>query len=240
MCLLTWSAAMPIWQQGGRGPLKSFFQPRQGRFCLAHALLINRRGVMPPLQGGPCSCVQDQFTVRATEALQAAHERAVQAGHAQLEPLHLLLLLLDERGRQWRGHRSCNPGEGRGPRGPGAPTGGKRTVRGARGQRGADRSGSGDGSRFSPRPRRKADRLKDKYISCEHLLLALAAVDSQAKEVLSLAGATPEVILSATEDVRGTSGGQREPGGYLSALERYGRDLVELARKGKIDPVIGP
>jgi ATP-dependent Clp protease ATP-binding subunit ClpB len=182
---------------------------------------------------------QDQFTVRATEALQAAHERAVQAGHAQLEPLHLLLALLDE-------------GSGNGG-GIVAPILEKAGVR-------ADRLRQLVESELSRRPRvsggqivpasetqqvvaqaeKEADRLKDKYISCEHLLLALAQVDSRAKEILTLAGATPEVLLSAMKGVRGHQRVDSEnPEDTYQALERYGRDLVELARKGKIDPVIG-
>src|SRR5690606_16321539 len=87
---------------------------------------------------------------------------------------------------------------------------------------------------------READRLKDKYISSEHLLLGLIDVPSSAKEVLSIAGVTRDAVLAAMKEIRGTQRvDTQNPEETYQALERYGRDLVELARKGKIDPVIG-
>jgi ATP-dependent Clp protease ATP-binding subunit ClpB len=87
---------------------------------------------------------------------------------------------------------------------------------------------------------KEADRLKDEYVSTEHLLLALAQVKSEARELLTAAGVDHDAILSALKDVRG---GQRvtsqNPENVYQALQRYGRDLVEMARQGKIDPVIG-
>ena len=93
----------------------------------------------------------------------------------------------------------------------------------------------------SPQAQKEADRLKDEYVSTEHLLLALAQVKSEAKEILaSQRASTHDAILDALKDVRG---GQRvtdqNPEDKYQALQRYGRDLVELARQGKIDPVIG-
>jgi ATP-dependent Clp protease ATP-binding subunit ClpB len=87
---------------------------------------------------------------------------------------------------------------------------------------------------------KEADRLKDEYVSTEHLLLALTEVKSEAKDILSAAGVAHTPVLTALKDVRG---GQRvtdqNPEDKYQALERYGRDLVEMARQGKIDPVIG-
>src|SRR5262249_10577553 len=87
---------------------------------------------------------------------------------------------------------------------------------------------------------KEADRLKDEYVSTEHLLLALAQVKSEAREILTAAGVNHDAILNALKDVRG---GQRvtsqNPENVYQALERYGRDLIEAARQGKIDPVIG-
>jgi ATP-dependent Clp protease ATP-binding subunit ClpB len=95
----------------------------------------------------------------------------------------------------------------------------------------------------------EARHMGDEYVSTEHLLLSLAggtgaagtAVDpGEARRVLAAAGATPERILAALEAVRG---GQRVTGPHpeatYQALEKYGRDLTELARRGKLDPVIG-
>jgi ATP-dependent Clp protease ATP-binding subunit ClpB len=84
--------------------------------------------------------------------------------------------------------------------------------------------------------------MGDEYVSVEHLLLALAdhAGTDQAGQVLRRAGAEPEKLRAAIESVRG---GQRvtsaHPEGTYQALERYGRDLTQLARQGKLDPVIG-
>jgi ATP-dependent Clp protease ATP-binding subunit ClpB len=87
----------------------------------------------------------------------------------------------------------------------------------------------------------EAQRLKDEYVSVEHLLLALAALKSGAiPDALRRAGLTREKLLEATAAVRG---GQRvtspTPEGTYEALEKYGRDLTALAQQGKLDPVIG-
>ena len=86
-----------------------------------------------------------------------------------------------------------------------------------------------------------AQAMKDEYVSVEHLLLALAAIkDGAVAEALRSAGLTREKILEATAAVRG---GQRvtsqAPEGTYEALEKYGRDLTQLAQQGKLDPVIG-
>ncbi len=87
---------------------------------------------------------------------------------------------------------------------------------------------------------KEVDKLKDDYLSTEHLLLALASVKSGAKEVLSLMSVTRDAILAALKDVRGnTRVTDQNPEDKFQALQKYGRDLVEAARKGKLDPVIG-
>ena len=88
----------------------------------------------------------------------------------------------------------------------------------------------------------EADRLKDEFVSTEHLLIAIAdeAGRSPAAQLLKQHGVTRDSILTALASVRG---GQRvtsqNPETTYQALEKYGRDLTELARKGKLDPVIG-
>jgi ATP-dependent Clp protease ATP-binding subunit ClpB len=87
----------------------------------------------------------------------------------------------------------------------------------------------------------EAQRMKDEYVSVEHLLLALAAVkDGAVADAFRAAGLTKEKLLEATAAVRG---GQRvtsqTPEGTYEALEKYGRDLTALAQQGKLDPVIG-
>jgi ATP-dependent Clp protease ATP-binding subunit ClpB len=86
----------------------------------------------------------------------------------------------------------------------------------------------------------EAESLTDEYISTEHVLLALLSGDTRATQILADAGVTREKALAALAEVRGRQRVTSEnPEDTLQALERYGRDLTELARKGKLDPVIG-
>ena len=87
-----------------------------------------------------------------------------------------------------------------------------------------------------------ASRLKDEYVSVEHLFMRLLEEDdaSAAGRVLARAGITPQAFLAVLQDVRGSQRVQSaDPEGTYEALERYGSDLVALARSGKLDPVIG-
>jgi ATP-dependent Clp protease ATP-binding subunit ClpB len=88
---------------------------------------------------------------------------------------------------------------------------------------------------------RQADRLKDEYVSTEHLLLALAETKgTEAHRTLSSHGITAEKILQVLVSIRGSQRvTDQNPEDKYQALERYARDLTELARKGKLDPVIG-
>lgn len=87
---------------------------------------------------------------------------------------------------------------------------------------------------------KESEHLKDEYVSVEHLLLSLLSVPGPCSDLLKRYGATPDKILSAMREIRG---GQRvtdpTPEDKYQALKRYSRDLTELARKGKLDPVIG-
>jgi ATP-dependent Clp protease ATP-binding subunit ClpB len=87
-----------------------------------------------------------------------------------------------------------------------------------------------------------AEKFKDEYVSTEHMLLAItdAPGKSEAKELLASAAATYDKILAGLAPVRGSQRvTDQEPEGKYQALQRYGRDLTELARQNKIDPVIG-
>jgi len=82
--------------------------------------------------------------------------------------------------------------------------------------------------------------MKDDYVSVEHLLLALAASESAAGAALREAGAGPAAMLEALASLRGSGRVTgRDPEATFDALEKYGRDLVEAARRGQLDPVIG-
>src|SRR5437867_655576 len=88
---------------------------------------------------------------------------------------------------------------------------------------------------------KSADDFKDEYVSTEHFLLAIARTkESTAAKILSRHGAVPDAILKALQSVRGTQRvTDQNPEDKYQALERYARDLTQLARRGKLDPVIG-
>ncbi len=180
----------------------------------------------------------DELTVKAAEAVQGAQELAQSSGHSQVEPLHLLTALIQG------GDDSSNIIvpilEKAGVHVP-------RLTQLIQAELSRRPQASGGQTVMSPElqqaleaARKQADRLKDKYISSEHLLLGLAEVRSDAKQVLSLAGAKPDAILAAMKGIRGNQRvDTQNPEETYQALQRYGRDLVELARRGKVDPVIG-
>jgi ATP-dependent Clp protease ATP-binding subunit ClpB len=82
--------------------------------------------------------------------------------------------------------------------------------------------------------------MKDQYVSLEHLLLALASAKGKVGEILTRQGVNRDAILSVLKDIRGSqSVTDPNPEERYQALEKYGRDLTQLARTGKLDPVIG-
>jgi ATP-dependent Clp protease ATP-binding subunit ClpB len=177
----------------------------------------------------------DKFTVKAQEAVVRAQEGAQQANHVEITPLHLLNALLGETEgvvTPLLQKLGADPARLRGivtaelerlPKATGTQTSISRSLNDVFAQAQKD-----------------ADRLKDEYVSTEHFLLALAQVRSEARDMLKNGGVTHDSILTALKDVRG---GQRvtdqNPEEKYQALQRYGRDLIEMARLGKIDPVIG-
>ena len=88
---------------------------------------------------------------------------------------------------------------------------------------------------------KEADNFKDDYVSTEHLFLGIASLDrDSAGQLLKKLGASHEAILQALTGVRGTQRvTSQNPEATYEALEKYARDLTELARKSKLDPVIG-
>jgi ATP-dependent Clp protease ATP-binding subunit ClpB len=179
----------------------------------------------------------DRFTVKAQEAVQAAQALAEREGHQQIEPEHLLIALLEQ------------------PDGVVPPLLGKLGARGDGVRRETEaelarypKVTGGSGQYASPRLRAvfdgawaEAERLKDEYCSAEHLLVAIAReAEGPAGRILRRAGITPDGIYRALVEVRGTQRvTDQNPEAKYQALERYSRDLTELARKGKLDPVIG-
>ncbi len=90
------------------------------------------------------------------------------------------------------------------------------------------------------RSAKEAETLKDEYVSTEHILLAFTETDSQASRLLKDAGLKKETILAALQDIRGNQRvTSQNPEETYQALKKYGRDLNELAKSNKLDPVIG-
>jgi len=180
----------------------------------------------------------NKFTQKAQEAIVGAQALAGEYSHGQIEPEHLLLALLrqsDGIAPQVVQKLEANPAEMalalekellRKPK-----------VYGATTQVGLSR----ELARMLDEAEKVAARMRDEYVSAEHLLLALTGTyGGEASRFLAAHGITEDVILRALTTIRG---GQRvtsqTPESTYQALEKYGRDLTALARQGKLDPVIG-
>jgi ATP-dependent Clp protease ATP-binding subunit ClpB len=177
----------------------------------------------------------DQFTVKAQEALTTAQTVAEKSDHPEVTAEHLLKALLDQEG----GVVPSALGK------LGVNTGGL-AVDVERSLSSLPRT-QGTATHISPKldsvlkqALREAEALKDQYVSTEHLLLALLDSKTPSAEALKRAGATRDALLRVLKDIRGnqTVDNPNAEDRY-QALEKYGRDLTDLARKGKLDPVIG-
>src|SRR3990167_3222819 len=179
----------------------------------------------------------DKFTAKAQEAIQEAQQKAFKEHHQSLEPVHLLWAMAVQ------------------PEGVVSPTFEKMGIPQDRIALEAERAlgilpqVSGNVEQYlSPALNRvvlmaaeEAEQFKDEYVSTEHLLLAVSRLSGDpAEQILRRHGAPREAFLRALASVRAT---QRitdpNPEAKYQALERYARDLTELARRGKLDPVIG-
>jgi ATP-dependent Clp protease ATP-binding subunit ClpB len=177
----------------------------------------------------------DQVTVKAQEALGTAQTEAEKADHPEVTPEHLLLALAGQEG----GVVPSVLGK------LGAAVGA--VAQDMRRAQDALPRTQGASTTISPRldavlkqALREAEALRDDYVSTEHMLLALLDARTAAGEALKRQGVTRDRVLAALREIRGT---QRvdDPNAEdrYQALERYGRDLTDRARKGKLDPVIG-
>ncbi|MBF6621713.1 MAG: ATP-dependent chaperone ClpB [Patulibacter sp.] len=179
----------------------------------------------------------DRFTIKTQEAISAASQLAERHRNPQIGPEHLLLALIDQEGGLTGSVlKKLGVPVDQIRRAAQAAVDGLPTVTGG-GQ------ASGPSSELIAVLRAGEEQLRtlgDEYLSTEHLLLALAAHDSKAGEALRGVGATGEALLEAVSEVRG--GHQvtdQNPEDKFEALEKYGQDLTEAAREGKLDPVIG-
>jgi ATP-dependent Clp protease ATP-binding subunit ClpB len=177
----------------------------------------------------------DKLTLKSQEAVQAAQSLARDRGHQRIEPMHLLAALLDP-GQQvihaLLSQLGVNPAQVRKAAEEGLSALPK--VSGGEQSLGPDLAAVLDSAQA------EAQRMRDQYVSVEHLLLGLAKHRSRAQQLLDALGVNEKEILRALQRVRGSQTvTDQNPDDKYQALERYGRDLVDLARKGKIDPVIG-
>ncbi|GAC1470107.1 MAG: ATP-dependent chaperone ClpB [Isosphaeraceae bacterium] len=177
----------------------------------------------------------DKLTLKSQEAVENARKIALDRGHQRLEPMHLLVALLDSEQTVVRALLSqlgVNPSQVRKAAEEGLASFPKVT--------GAETTLGSDLSHVLEEAQAEADRLKDQYVSVEHLLLALTRVKNKTKELLDAVGLNEKEVLEALRRVRGgQSVTDQNPDDKYQALEKYGRDLVEFARQGKMDPVIG-
>jgi ATP-dependent Clp protease ATP-binding subunit ClpB len=179
----------------------------------------------------------NKYTEKAQEAIIGAQNLASEQNHSEVTPEHLLVALVEQEGgivpsilRKMNIEPAKVQGEARAL------------------LKGLPQAYGGD-VRLSPRMKlifdsaeAEAKRLQDDYVSTEHLFVALATEvgRSPAAQVLQRNGATKDAIYAALTQVRGNQRvTSQNPESTYEALTRYGRDLTELARKGKLDPVIG-
>ncbi|MBC8472793.1 MAG: ATP-dependent chaperone ClpB [Planctomycetes bacterium] len=178
----------------------------------------------------------DKFTLKAQEALATAQQIVMAKSHTVMSPLHLLsavcnddqsiaVEIMKKIGANVSRIKEMTDSElGRLPQGSGT-------------------------NQLMPDPalsqvvldaQNRADAMGDEYLSVEHLFISLASVKSDAKEILRLNSVTSEQIESALKEIRGPEKiTDQNPEDKYKALERYGIDLLEMAKKGKLDPVIG-
>ena len=185
----------------------------------------------------------DKLTVKAQEAIQRANELASEHGNPELLPVHILAAMIEDR-------------EGIVPpilekigSGPQAVLNElyqavERLPKVSGGA--AQASLSPAANQLLERAFKEAENFKDEYVSTEHLLLAATELKRErnqadpAQEILARNGATHDSILKALTAVRGSQRiTDQNPEAKYQALERYAKDLTELARRGKLDPVIG-
>src|SRR5258705_1933829 len=178
----------------------------------------------------------DKLTLKAQEAVQSAQDIAPRHDHQQIEPLHLLAALVAQT------DRIVPPLLSRLGVRPETLAG---EIEAALARlpevtRAAQLQFSQASNKVLEGAFVEAEQFKDEYVSAEHILLAISTIRKDpAAELLAKHGASREAILQALTTVRGSHRvTSQNPEATFRALEQYGRDLIELARRGKLDPVI--
>jgi ATP-dependent Clp protease ATP-binding subunit ClpB len=180
----------------------------------------------------------DKYTQRAQEAIVGAQELAQSYNHSQIEPEHLLLALLQQEDgvaaqivQQLGGNAAAVRTQLE------QELSGRPKVYGGNAQPGL----SSAVSRVLQDAQSEATAMHDDYVSTEHILLALTGANGgNAAKLLARLGITRDRILAALTSIRGSQRvTSQNPETTYQALEKYGRDLTQMAKAGKLDPVIG-
>ncbi|MDQ2912851.1 MAG: ATP-dependent chaperone ClpB [Chloroflexota bacterium] len=178
----------------------------------------------------------NKLTEKSQEALVAAQQKARDEGHAQLDVEHLAAALVDQPGGIVS---SVLTALGLQPAQLSSALA-TELQRQPKVSGNVQLSASARLGRVLQQAQKEAETLGDEYVSTEHLLLAMTEDHGYTGQALKRLGATHERVLNALKDVRGNQRvTDQNPEGKYQALDRYGRDLTEMARKNKIDPVIG-
>ena len=177
----------------------------------------------------------DKLTVKSQEILQQAQSLAAEKGQQAIEPIHFLgAMLLDDQGIAFSILNKIGV----------TPQVVVQTVESALSSMvqvsGGEPYLSNDGRKMLDLAFKEASKMKDQYVSLEHILISLCQGKEKAAQILNSYGVTKEAILSVLKDIRGNQQvTDQNPEDKYQALEKFGRDLTELARQGKLDPVIG-
>src|SRR5262245_58411878 len=180
----------------------------------------------------------NKYTEKAREAVAKAIELAVQNNNPQVEPEHLLVSLVEQAdGIVPELLRKMNVDVAP------ARTASRDLLKAiSQAYGGAEPNLSPRMKLVTDRAQAEADRVKDQFVSTEHLFIAIADETgrSPAAQLLKRLNISQDAIAQALKSIRGSQRVTTEnPEGTYQALERYGRDLTELGRRGKLDPVIG-
>ena len=178
-----------------------------------------------------------EMTTKAQEAVSSALQAAGAAGNPQVEPIHLLEALIEQR----EGIAlSLLEAVGADVRAIGART--RNALVALPSAQGASTGSAQPSNALLAVVRDAGERAEaggDQYISTEHLLIALAASQTEAGRILTQAGVDADALTQALAQLRPDPITSADPEGSFEALSKYGRDLTEAAREGKLDPVIG-
>ncbi len=179
----------------------------------------------------------NNFTVMSQDAIQRAHSRAGELGHQEMQPEHLLWIFLNQE------ENIVNSVLAKiGANSAKVLTDVTQALeRKPKVQGGGEVYLSSGSRQVLKAAKKEADKIKDEYISTEHILLAILKEDKgEAARILKQNEVSEEAVLEALRSIRGTHRiTDQQPEGKYQVLERYARDITEIAREGKPDTVIG-